>query len=191
MNRKLELVDIDIPKDDVECWERYPKYRWVYELSRLLDAQHIKWSPYETESLDVCVQNIVLETEQELKQHPGYIFTKKSLGNHVITEVYAVKGEIKLLRHISPKTGEAFDDIIGEIELRVNAFMTLHFQKFTGVMSIETYGVDIIRIRLKPYTHISLETDPYVIKLLKRIYKRTDSLVNGLTDQVTHELIAS
>lgn len=51
--------EIDFPQDDVECWDRYPKHRWVYDLSRLLDTQNIKWSPFETSSLNDRVSTYI------------------------------------------------------------------------------------------------------------------------------------
>jgi len=191
MNKKFDLTDIDYPKDDIECWERYPKYRWVYELSRLLDAQNIKWSPFEVDSLPDRELNIDLQTNQTLVRQPGFIYMKKSEGIHMFSELYVTKGEIKNFRHISPETGEEISQLIGEVELRISAFMTLYFQKFTGVLTFETHGNEIFRIRLKPHVDISLEANQDVIKLAKRIYKRTDTTVHGLTDRVIHETLAS
>lgn len=190
MNRKAETIDIDIPKDDIDCWERYPKHRWVYELSRLLDAQNIKWSPYEVESLPDRELNIKLETERTILRQPGFIYIKKSSGQHMFSEVYISKGEIKLLRHIDPVTLTELPELIGEVELRINAFVTLYFQKFTGVLSIETYGNEIFRIRLKPLNN-SLEANQEIIKLIKRIYKKSDLTINGLTDQAIRETLTS
>lgn len=174
MNRKIETHEVDVPVDDIECWERYPKYRWVYELSRLLDSQNIKWSPYEIESLPDRELNIKLESEKTNIRQPGFIYLRKSSGQHMFTELYVTKGEIKLLRHIDPKTYEELPTVIGEVELRINAFMTLYFQKFSGIMTIETYGNEIFRITLRPLRDTSLETNQDIIKLIKRIYKKTE-----------------
>jgi len=176
MNRKIETHEVDVPVDDIDCWERYPKYRWVYELSRLLDSQNIKWSPYEVESLPDRELNIKLESNKTLVRQPGFIYLKKSSGQHMFTELYVTKGEIKLLRHIDPKTYEELSTVIGEVELRINAFMTLYFQKFSGIMTIETYGNEIFRITLRPLRDTSLEANQDIIKLVKRIYKKTEAI---------------
>jgi len=191
MHRKTDTQELDIPKDDIECWERYPKHRWIYEMSRLFDAQNIKWSPYEVESLPDRELNIDLMSSKTSVRQPGYIYTKKPEGRHIYTELYVTKGEIKLMRHIDPETGKVLGSLIGEVELRLNAFVTLYFQKFTGVITAETYANEIFRIRLRPYFSTSLETDQDVIKLIKRIYKRTDITLSGLTDRVLHETLAS
>lgn len=190
MHKKTDILDLDIPKDDIECWERYPKHHWVYDLSRLLDAQNIKWSPYEVTSLPDRELNMRLETDQTCIRQPGYIFVKRPDLPVTITEVYITKGEIKLMRHLDALTKKELQGLIGEIELRISAFVTIYFQKFTGVISVESLGPDIYSMRLKPYSELSQETNAEVIKLIKRIFKKTETVI-GLKDRALHESLAS
>ncbi len=189
MHKKIDVQEPDIPKDDIDCWERYPKHRWVYDLSRLLDAQNIKWSPYEVSTLPDRELNIRLETEKDLIRQPGFIYTKKPEGIHTYTELYILRGEIKLIRHIDPDTGKQIESLFGEVELRLNAFVTLYFQKFTGVITAETWANEIFRVRLCPY--IGVETNQEIKKLIKRIYKKHDLTFHGLADRAFHESLAS
>ena len=191
MQKKIDISELDIPHDDVEAWERYPKYNWVYDLSRLLDAQHIKWSPFRTETLDTKMVNMKLESRTHIAFQSGYIYVKALEGNEIITEVYITKGEIKLMRHIDKKTRKEIQGVIGEIELRLSAFSTLYFQKFTGVITTESVGNDIYSIRLRPYSELAIDANTEVVKLTKRIYKKIDLHVTGLTDQVFRESFAS
>lgn len=190
MHKKIDTNELDIPKDDIECWERYPKHHWVYDLSRILDAQNIKWSPYEIDGLEREL-NIEMISNKPIVKQPGYIYTKRLDGRHMITETYITKGEIKLMRHVDPDSKKEIIGLIGEIDLRINAFVTLYFQKFTGVITYETYANEIFRIRLRPYIDISLEANQEVIKLVKRIYKKSDLSVIGLVDRSIHETLAS
>jgi hypothetical protein len=192
MQKKTDIYDLDIPKDDIECWERYPKHHWVYDLSRLLDAQHIKWSPYETIDLQDKVPNMYFESEQNIIYEPAQIFINEPTGKHDWTEVFIIKGEIKFIRHVDIYKLIGKTDLLGEIELRINAFVTLHFQKFTGVISVQSMGTDIYSVRLRPISNISLETNPDIIKCIKRIYKKHESShITGPTGQVFHESLAS
>lgn len=175
MHRKLDIQDFDIPKDDVECWEKYPKHHWVYDLSRLFDAQSIPWSPYRTELLTNRELVIKLESNKILLQQSGYIYTKRGEEQLIVSELYIVKGEIKLIRYIDLNSGIELPQH-GELELRLNAFITLHFQKFTGVITATMCGNEIHRMRLCPYTIIDKNTNQEVIRLLKRIYKKNDML---------------
>ena len=172
MKHKTDIQELNIPKDDIECWLRYPKYHWVYDLSRLLDTQNIEWSPFEINSLSDKQINNILQT------NPGYIYIDKPQGRYTITEVFISKGEIKYMRHIDTLTGRELPSLFGEIELMLNAFVTLHFQKFTGVITTEMISTEIYRIYLKPYLDINLETNQEVIKLMKRIYKKNDIIVD-------------
>jgi len=191
MHKKTDTMELNIPKDDIDCWERYPKHRWVYDLSRLLDAQHIEWSPYEVPMYPYRELNIKLVTAQPLTRQPGFIYTNYPTGDHLYTEVYIAKGEIKLIKHIDPKTDTELPNLVGEVELRINAFVTLHFAKFTGVITCETYGRDIYRIQLRAHSDLSLITNSEIIKIKKRIYKRSDTPFSGLTDRILHESLAS
>ena len=190
MHKKTDTQELDIPLDDIECWEKYPKHRWVYELSRLLDAQNIKWYPYEVPGYDREL-NIELESLSLALRQPGFIYIKKPDGLHFFTEIYITKGEIRFMRHIDPTTNKELPSLNGEVELRLNAFVTLYFQKFTGVMCAETFSNEIFKIKLRPYVGISKDTNQEVVKLAKRIYKKNDVTVIGLADRTSHEILAS
>jgi len=182
MQKKIDIYDLDIPNDDFECWEKYPKHHWVYELSRLLDAQNIKWSPFKTSQYNHEENNLYLESKDNYISQPGIIFIKNIEGIGVISEVYIIKGEIKHIRQFDNINFNEFENLIGEIELRINAFVTLHFRKFTGVISVDTYANEIFRIRLRPFNNPELESNIDIVKLLRRIYKKAESnLINTNT----------
>jgi hypothetical protein len=179
MHKKSDTYELDYPRDDIDCWERYTRYHWVYDLSRLLDAQNIKWSPFEVKSLPDRELNIELISNDAIVRQPGYVYLKKPYGPYVITEIHIIKGEVKNMRQFDPVTSDELESFIGEIELRINAFVTLHFQKFTGVISADMYSNEIFRIRLRPYTDPQNEANADVLKLIKRIYKRTELNVSN------------
>ena len=190
MQKKLETHEFDIPADDIECWDRYPKHRWVYDMSRLLDAQNIKWSPFEVAGM-IREINMELQSATPMIKQPGYIYISQFQAEEMITEVYITKGEIKLIRHIDPKTNKELPGLLGGIELRLSAFVTLHFSKFTGVIAVRTSGIEIRRIQLRPYAFVINDTNAEALKLKKRIYKRTEVTINGPADQALHEKVAS
>lgn len=189
MHKKIDIQDLDIPKNDLECWERYPKHRWVYDLSRLLDAQHIKWSPFRTEllqnkSINMKFNNIFLES--------GVIFSNITSNNQYVSEVYIIKGEIKNICIRDKNTNEIITESIGDVELRINAFVSMYFQKFNGVISVITYGNEIYSICLRPISDLDLITDSELIRLIKRIYKKSDLVhIIGPTDHSLHEMLIS
>lgn len=191
MNKKYEKQEIDMPLDDIACWEKYPKYRWMYELTRLLDSQNVKWSPFETEELTHRMLNIDLETKSTVARFPGFIYVEEPVEIPILAEVFLIKGEIKHSRFFDMSKKELILNIPGEIELKINAFTTMHFSKFTGVYVAEIYGTTLYRIRLKPYK--PNDDNIEIKKLLNRIYKKNiiNSLSNGLTDRVLRETVAT
>ncbi len=191
MQKKIDIQDLDIPVDDIECWNRYPKHNWVYDLSRLLDAQHIKWSPFATDELKTLAVNMFLESSKQVAYVPSYIYINAPVGKQAIAEVYLIKGEIKLIKFVDKETLIPILESTGNMELRISAFVAIHFQKFTGIISIDMIGADMYSIRLKSHPELAL-TNSDTIKIIKRIYKKNDSIqVNGPTDQQLHEMLNS
>ena len=192
MHKKIEVNELDIPRDDIECWERYPKHKWVYDVSRLLDSQNIKWSPFKTDNLPDMIANMYLESLEAVAYAPGWIFISNPIGKQILSEVYIIKGEIKHISYADKLTNTHITENVGDVELRINAFITMHFQKFTGVISIETIGGSIYSIRLKAISDLSLNSDNTIAKLIKRIYKKNDLIhIIGLSDHTLHDSHAS
>jgi hypothetical protein len=186
MHRKTDINELYIPHDDVECWNRYPKHRWVYDLSRVLDAQNIRWSPWSTPEFKNLTGNLNLETPLGISYQTADIHFNLPDRHKLKTEVFIIRGDVKHLRHINPTI-----DNTGDAEIRIIAFVSMHFHKFTGVITIETYGSDIFFVALRPLAAHIDETDTEVVKLLKRIYKKSDVSISGPSDQVLHETLAS
>jgi hypothetical protein len=105
-------------------------------------------------------------------------------------EIYIVKGEIKLIRYLTID-GNDIDGIPGLLELKLTAFINLHFSKFTGVISTKIHNTDIHRVWLRPlYPNTSHSGAK---RLISRIYKKEsmDLLYNGLSDRVLQEIVAT
>jgi len=185
MQKKSYIQDLNIPKDDVECWDRYPKHHWVYDLSRLLDAQHVKWSPFKTDLFQHKMVNMDLLSISDISLEPAYIYIEELEGLNVITEVYISKGEIKLLRHFDKDSKEEMDTFIGNVELRINAFISMHFQKFSGIITVESLKGYIIAICLRPYSELTTDISNDIHRLTKKIYKKTDLTIERLSTFVS------
>ena len=141
-------TNIDIPLDDRTAFKLYPKYNWVYSTSRLLDMQNIEWSPFPMKNLEYPLREFGLVADDETC---GTIYTRQLEGDDITTDVAIMKGEIKWARHHKiDKNGskQILDELRGNIELRISALTTLHFQKFAGIISVDTVGHDMIAVRL-------------------------------------------
>lgn len=168
----------DIPMDDIECYERYLKLNWVYDTGRLLDSQKISWSPYSTLDKTHYIPSSMLD--QELfpvvnvegsvhKKELGAIFIEKPEGPRVFTDVILQKGDIKWMKS---HNGGFIDENLGDVDLRIQAFIVLYFKRFNGCISFETIGNQIYACHLRPTVSI-VESYPEEAKvLLKKVYNK-------------------
>lgn len=168
MHKRIEL---DIPINDIECWEKYPKHRWVYDKTRLFDSQNILWRPYITDELKDTTPIISLKTDTN-NIEIGNIFYNSPKGQETISELYIIRGEIKYVQHTNSNTGDVLDSIPGGTDIRIMAFISMHFQKYTGVLSIKTIGLEIIDVCLRSIQpKLALKANQEIDKIIKRIYK--------------------
>lgn len=171
-----------IPSTDKEAWEQYNTLNWVYDTQRLLDAQHIKWSPFygcpfryaipihhfDNEVLIIEDNPIMLVGDKI----PGKVFIENpGIEKHRFTETVIVKGEIKMVIQTEDNLSPT-NSLVGEAELRIYAFVTMYFQKFSGCASFETYGNEIYATKLRPTSSMLPNYEADVPKLLKRHLKR-------------------
>lgn len=188
MNKRNETKDLDIPIDDIDCMSRYPKQKWVYDLTRLLDSQSVPWSLIKTSEFSQVQWIFDLEHQTEAVQ-TGEIYLKPSDRQPVYTEVFVIKGEIKKHRHLSESL-EELDQNITEIDIRITAFVNLHFGKFTGVCVFKSVGNTITQVRLRPCQARYKQSSSDYLRLISRIYKKP-LIITGLTDRDLRESLAS
>lgn len=173
------LEDYTIVDNDVDAWNKYPRYNWMYNMSRLLDAQNVAWSPFRTKDLDVGLPTFTIDRSDIVfsrldqtwlnKTMAGTVFISPVEGRKIHTETLIRKGSLKWFKHFNPTSHNFYDDTIGEVELRINAFVTLYFKKFNGAVSFETVGNQIISIKLYPTKELLSQYPPEVITQLKKI----------------------
>lgn len=168
----------EIPTDHKSSWDKYPKFRWVYETTRLLDMQGIEWSPYRSESyvngLNMFNYGLPLGLLDWANSVNGSVvaWVPKLKPEVLMTTVAIFKGEAKYFKHVD--VGDVIlDNLNGDIELRINAMLSLHFQKFTGVIDVQTFGKDIVAVNLyvsEAQYRLLNDADPELFKHIVRIY---------------------
>ncbi len=164
-------TNVDIPLNDHVAYELYPKYNWVYSTSRLLDFQSIKWAPFVSGVLTHRLPEFPLNEDGH---DPGSIYTNALVGDALTTDVVVMKGAIKWAAHHHIEDGKKVlnDNLRGDIELRISAMATMHFQKFAGVISVDTVGPTIIAVRLCMTADVVDQYPEDWIKRVLRIYNR-------------------
>ena len=180
--KEVLIEHVEIPTSHLGTWEKYPKHRWVYETSKLLDMQNIVWSPYNInpalaslDSFNYGKEVKVGDSLQALTTEdfvPGKVFVQDLTGERLTSLVAIFKGEIKWIGH-KDDSNVVLESINGDIELRISALISLHFQKFSGVITIDTLGKDIISVNLygnKGDYNMFVAKSPDLTKHIVRIY---------------------
>jgi len=156
-------TNVDIPLNDEVAYRLYPKYNWVYSTSRLLDFQSIEWAPFEMGNLTHKLNEFPFDDNGSVYVHP-------LAGDALTTDVAIMKGDIKWAAHHTIVDGKKVlvDELRGGIELRISALATMHFQRFAGVISVDTIGTTIIAVRLCMTADV---VDLYPEDWLKRVLR--------------------
>lgn len=183
----------DIPLTDQAAWVLYPKHRWVYSTSRLLDLQNIEWSLFYSKEFCASIEELGGKrdhTDQEMwtgiladgDTMPGTIFIKPINGDVLTTDVVVLKGELKWLQHHTRSAKESknhlvvgkkvLSEIRGELDLRISALTRMHFQKFTGVISVDTIGNVIVGVRLRMTPDVVSQYPKDWMKNIVKLYNR-------------------
>lgn len=173
------MNDYDIIISDIDAWNAYPKFHWMYSTTALLDAQNIKWAPFETADLDqgipaftVGLAKVYIESCSELDPSECSIFIANMSDRYIRTEALIRKGQLKWFAHFDQVTHKFDESVIGEVDLRINAFVTLYFKKFNGIVSFETYGSNIVGVKLRPTVKLIPEYPANVFNNLKRLFPK-------------------
>lgn len=171
----------NIPKDNYDAWKKYPKYNWVYQTTKLLELQGIKWSPFIDEEKTYKIPEYSLRGDISLEKikkavqydtNEGYIFIDELKGELILTDVAIYKGDISWIQHYKNVKNSTIllDEMNGDIKLRINAIISMHFKKYTGTISFTTIGKNIIGINLKAnYDNIEHYPEDW-LKKVNRLY---------------------
>jgi hypothetical protein len=114
------------------------KYNWIFNTGFILSSQQIPWSPFLTGEFRTKLPAISIGDD------PGAVFIEELPIDIIKTCVMLAKGEVKWIsQHDSQGIKEEID---GNSELRILAFIQIHFKKYTGILNFTNYGKNIISI---------------------------------------------
>ena len=164
-----EILKDKSPMANKDAWNTYTKYNRVQQTSVLFDFQQVDWSPFMDD------KHTCKHTAFNIEDYVGDIYTVNLTGDHLTSAVAINKGEIKWIKHYTAETLVPEEEIRGSLELRIGAFVTTAFKKFSGLVSFKSIGEDVVAVDLKVDNKFinSLE-DEELIKNIKRLYNRRD-----------------
>lgn len=140
------------------------KYMWTMDTAYILNEQQLIWSPFKNETLTFPLPAINSDLE-----NTGTIYIEEPTEEKINTCLLLSKGELKHIFQYTEK--DILTSIDGNSELRVMAFTTIHFKKYTGILNFSSYGKNIISIT----THLE-QNNPFInnsiwAKSLAKLYK--------------------
>lgn len=164
--------NVVIPTDDPDCWQLYPKHRWVYNKLTIAESQGIPCGPHGVMpeqfpvfskpifnlkgmgvgSMAICNAEVLAHV-----YHPGHFWMEMFAGDHVSTDCAVVDGHVKWLRHATgvASEGGTFDCWTIEsgnrpkLELKIEDWVRQHMAGYTGMMNFESIGGGLIEAHLR------------------------------------------
>lgn len=165
-------ADINIPTEDHDAWEWYPRHRWIYNKLAIADSQKIPCGPhghapvsypvfskpiYNLRGMGMGSQAFHSAAEYHQAYAPGHMWVEFLSGEHVSSDVAIVRGKPVWWRHVTghAMAGGTFDywtiseQNQPELEAYCGAWIEKHLPDYTGMLNLETIGGKIIEAHLR------------------------------------------
>lgn len=163
--------DVKIPTDDIDSYEWYPKFRWVYEKLNIARSQNLasgltgdvpaEFPVFAKPNINLKGMGLnsgVVHNRKEFDQLlTGQMWMPLFTGEHVSTDCAIVNGEVKWIRHALGfpwhegmfthwviETGQRI-----ELESFLSGWVKRNMAGYTGMMNFETIGGKIIETHLR------------------------------------------
>lgn len=179
----------DVPKDDLAAHKVYPKFNKVYENRTLLELQKVHCSLIKENADQWQIPDYSFNQSITLIRKPphttnglhqmGYFWCNPIEGDRFHADVAILKGNVVWSQcydyNLKESTVDFIDkDISGNLDLKLNALVSMYLTKFTGVIEIEIIGEVIVSIHLRPNPRtIHLHIDKTHSKISKLYNKST------------------
>jgi hypothetical protein len=163
--------DVNIPTDDIDSYEWFPQFRWVYEKVKIARSQNLASGLTGDMPADFPVfakPNInlkgmglssgIIKNRTEFDQLPfGHMWMPLFNGEHISTDCAIVNGDVQWTRHalgfpwhdgmFTHWVIEAGQRI--ELEAFLSSWVKRNMKGYTGMMNFETIGGKIIETHLR------------------------------------------
>ena len=165
-------ADVDIPTEDADAWQWYPRHRWVYDKIAVATSQGLAAGPHGVPPAafpvfskpmvnlkGMGVGSCILCSDADYERHyaPGHMWMALLAGRHVSTDVAVVDGEPRWWRHVTgaPGSDGTFDHWTVHatpdpaLEGYCGAWIRAHLAGYSGIVNLETIGGRIIEVHLR------------------------------------------
>jgi hypothetical protein len=164
-------ADVNVPTDDLDVYEWYPQFRWVYDKLKIAQSQNLPCGKAGTPPPHYPVfakpninlrgmglDSAPINSAAEFETLPeGHMWMPLFKGEHISTDCAIVAGEVKWLRHAlgHPWHRGMFTHWVIETTQRpelthfLEAWVRSHMAGYSGMMNFETIGGSIIEAHLR------------------------------------------
>jgi hypothetical protein len=163
---------VRIPTDDIDCWEWYPGWRWIYDKLNIARSQGLACGTHDTTPNQFPVfskpavnlkgmglDSRVISSPEEFERfrRDGHMWMTLLTGDHVSTDCAIVDGECKWLRHTHGMTWRdgMFKHWVIEKHGRedltsyLRSWIAENMRGYTGMVNFESIGGRIIEMHLR------------------------------------------
>jgi len=164
--------DLIIPTDDPDCYELYPRHRWIYNKLLIAETQGLAHGPhgvappfypvfskpvYNLRGMGIGGRILHDEAEYRAASTPGHMWSALLEGEHLSSDVAVVDGEPAWWRHTIgiAQGGGTFDywHVLAEprpaLEAKCGRWLRHHLRGYTGIVNLETIGGTMIEAHLR------------------------------------------
>ena len=164
--------DVLIPTDDPDCWELFPRHRWIYNKLRIAESQGLVCGPHglvppefpvfskpviNLKGMGVGSCAVFSHADYERVYQPGHMWMPLLEGDHVSTDCAVVNGALVWSRHATgvPWRGGMFKHWTIHAAKRpvldtfLSGWVRQHMAGYTGMMNFETIAGAIIEAHLR------------------------------------------
>lgn len=164
--------DVRIPTDDIDCWEWFPRQRWIYEKINIAKSQNLPCGTRDTKpdtypvftkpninlkGMGLGSRAIVSSAEFECFVLPSHMWMPLATGDHVSTDCAVSNGKIIWLRHshgLAWREGTFKHWIIEtgqrpELTHILGEWISRNMAGYTGMLNVESIGHTIIEAHLR------------------------------------------
>jgi hypothetical protein len=163
---------VRVPTDDMDCWEWYPRWRWLYDKVNIARSQDLDCGTHaekprrfpvfskpaiNLKGMGIGSRVIASQAEFEAARQPGHMWMTLLQGDHISTDCAVVNGACQWLRHTHGLAWRAgmFKYWTIEKEGRealsryLQDWIGRHMATYTGIVNFETIGGRIIEAHLR------------------------------------------
>ncbi len=163
--------DVNVPTDDLDSFEWFPKFRWVYDKLQIARSQGLAcgtpdvapsafpvFAKPNVNLRGMGLNSGIVRTQSELDAlPPGHMWMQMLTGEHISTDLAIVRGEVKWHCNAlgQPWHQGMFTHWVIENSQRheLNQYLAnwiaTNLPEYTGMLNVETIGGKMIEVHLR------------------------------------------